>query len=158
MKFKVLLVVICLMSAGVFQACAAKAEYVNLVETGGAKVEILPSMDRNISLSQVTVNQQKERFTVSGNAITNGPLFATYKGHIDIVVVGPDKKAMNLRSAEYTHFPSRNRISSFEVHFPVAAEDGTTVRLLYHSLDDAGSRHAMAVNLLESAPCLELIN
>lgn len=128
------------------------ARQADLVEAGSIEVDILPSVDKNVRISKVDVYYHEDVLVVAGTAVTDGPLFSSYKGHIDAVLLGPDNTEISLRSAEYRHFPSRNRVASFELRFSPVAVTGAKVLLIYHNLDNGGVKHELAVDLLKKGP------
>jgi len=129
----------------ILSGCTAK--YATLTTAGNVNVEILPSRDECVEIKDVSVYRDGDRLLVTGKAMKRGPLFATYKGHIDVAFVSPDE-GLKMGEAEYKHLPSRNIISSFEVSFPIPAEPGARVLLVFHPVNGADSDHLAAIDRL----------
>jgi hypothetical protein len=123
---------------------------VNLVKENTARVEIVSSKDTRASISNADLNQNGNELVVMGTVNNQEPLFTTYDGHIDVVVIAPNGGAVRIGTARYHHFPSRRRSSSFTLRFPMIAEKGTLVRLAFHRVDGADSEklHTLTLDML----------
>ena len=137
---------ICVFTLAILFGCTAK--YANLTKASNVSVEILPSKDKYLEIKDVSVYQDGDKLLVTGKAKKNGPIFVTYKGHIDVTVVSPGEGPVSLGGADYKHHPSRNIIRSFEVLFPVPAKHGTRVFLVFHPVNGTDSEHSAAVERL----------
>ncbi|MFZ2447456.1 MAG: hypothetical protein WAW37_13955 [Syntrophobacteraceae bacterium] len=137
---------ICVFTLAILLGCTAK--YANLATANNVSIEILPSLDECVEIEGVRAFQDGDKLLVTGKAKKHGPIFTTYKGHIDVAVMSPDGEPVSLGGAEYEHHPSRNVISSFEVPIPVSARQGTRVYLLSHPVNGADSEHSAAVGRL----------
>lgn len=127
--------------------CGVKG--VNLNELGTAKVEVLPSEDRYVSIERAAVYQDGGELIVKGTARKDGGTFSTYEGHIDVALLDAAGQTIGLGTAQYKHIPSRRRYSRFEVRFPVVAEQGTRVRMLFHPLNHTEQKHLAALDRLK---------
>lgn len=137
---------ICVFTLVILLGCTAK--YANLTTANDVSVEILPYKDKYVEIKEVKVYQDGNKLLVTGKAKKNGPIFATYRGHIDVAVVSPEGGPARLGFAEYEHHPSRNVIRSFEVPFPVPAMLGARVYLVFHPVNGSDSEHSVAVERL----------
>ncbi len=138
-----------MLSAFFIAGCATN--WVSLRDAGAVRIEVIPSRDAHAVVSGVDVYQDGNELTVSGSVNKEGALFTTCDGHIDIAVIGPHSERVELGTAQYHHFPSRQHSSSFTLRFPVIAEKGTAVRLIFHRADGADSKqlHAAALEILQ---------
>jgi len=136
---------ICIFTSAVLSGCMGRCAS---FPTANINVEILPYKDKYVEIKEVVVYQDRNKLLVTGKARKHGPLFSTYKGHIEVAVVPPDAGPVSLGFAEYEHHPSRNVIRTFEVPFPVPANPGTKVLLTFHPTKDSDSEHSLAIEKL----------
>jgi hypothetical protein len=130
----------------------------SISDIGNTRVEILPSGDNRVEITRADAYRAGDELVITGKAVRQRLLFTSDKGHIDIAVIGPGGEQVKLGTAEYRHHPSRQRVSSFKVRFPDAFEQGTKVRMIFHTLDGGGSKHLAALKMLggEKAVCLSM--
>lgn len=136
--------------AAVLASSGCAAKYASLKDLGTARVEILPSDDHDARISFADVYQENGELVVKGTVTKSGPIFVSYKGHIDVAVVSPGGEQVRFGTAECSRFPSRQRQTSFKVRFPMVAEKGTVVHLVFHRLDKSSSKHTAAMKLLKA--------
>jgi hypothetical protein len=132
----------------VLAGCAMNG--VNLKDTGIARVEILPSDDPAVNIERADLYQDDGELVVKGSAYKLGPKYRSYRGHIDVAVIDPQGQPQGLSTAEYRRVPSRHRYTRFEVRFPVVAERGTLVRMVFHPENGTGAKHLAAVERLKA--------
>ncbi len=136
----------CILVAAFVIGCTGKN--MSLREALGIRIEVLPSGDGKVEIAEAGAYRENGDLVVAGTAKMTGPLFSSYKGHIDIAVLPPGGGRAELSTSEYSHHPSRRTSSSFQVRFPVPAKKGTRVVMLFHSVNDTGSEHSNAVERL----------
>lgn len=137
---------VCILVAAFLIGCAGKN--MTLREALGIRIDVLPSGDGEVEIAEASAYRENGNLVVAGKAKMTGPLFSSYKGHIDIAVLPPGGGEAELSTSEYSHHPSRRTSSSFQVRFPVPAERGTRVVMLFHPVNGAGSEHSKALERL----------
>jgi hypothetical protein len=123
---------------------------VNLMHAGVARVEILPSDDPAVSIERAGLYQDGGELVVKGQAYKAGPKYRTYRGHIDVALIDPHGQPIGMKTAEYRRVPSRHRHTRYEVRFPLVAERGTLVRMVFHPGNGTGAQHLAAVERLRA--------
>ena len=136
---------VCMLAVAIPSLWGCATNRVSLSDLGTVKLEIVPSKDPYVHISEADVYQDGNELVVTGTAVKRGPLFTTYKGHIDVAVISPEGETIKQASAEYRRHPSRRRTTTFAVRIPVPAEKGTIIRLMFHTLNDTDSNHPDAL-------------
>ena len=129
----------CLMLAAVvISGCTTQ----NIISGNEAPVlfECIPS--EGVYITEARVLQDADTATVIGRVKRSAQNCCdATRGHVDIVVVGPDGLIQDVVSASYSprNIPKvRTRSSRFEAMLGHAVSDGSTIRVTYHDSAHAG--------------------
>lgn len=115
--------------------CGCGGARTNLVQTGAVSVWIVPT--RRVYVSSVDAHRVGETFVVSGVVKARFDQDTQLGGHVDVAVVGPDRKLLDASGVPYSPknlFGSARgkRDPSFEARFGRVPPQGSRVYAAYH--------------------------